>query len=99
MSIQMVSNDCKKLPAVCIVQRKQTRFGRKLSVQIQTKVEIYMSYVITFEIWESLNHELDYVNFSCCMSAYGTPEIFLQRQHQSLKRTINKMQKTDKKNL
>ena len=46
MCIQMVSNDCKKT-AGRIVICKQTSFGRKLSVQRQTKVKIHMSYIIT----------------------------------------------------
>ena len=45
MCIQMVSNDGS------IVIRKQTRFGRKLSVQRQTKA-------ISFDIWQSLHYEL-----------------------------------------
>ena len=58
MSIQMVSNDCKKAAGSSIVLHKQTSCGRKLSVQRQTKVKIHMSYVITFDIRESLNYEL-----------------------------------------
>ena len=56
MCIQMVGNDCKKLQ-YSIVLRKQTSFGRKLSVQRQTKGKIHMSHVITFDMWESLNYE------------------------------------------
>ena len=43
-----------------IVLCKQTSCGRKLSVQRQTKVKshMHMSYVITFDIWESLYYEL-----------------------------------------
>ena len=46
MCIQMVIDNCKKLH----VLHKQTSFGRKLSVQRQTKVKTHMSYVVVFDI-------------------------------------------------